>query len=522
MEKKSYANLFSYVLIGIFAIWLFVSAMGWTPVPMGESDDYMLTTVSLQYRGDLAIQDSDLEHAVADFPEFADYLTTMYHSPGGLSSFTNKAGGQYSWYFGTYSALCIPAKVVLGLLGLPQIYAFAVTNCLLYLLALWVTARYLRASQGIKLILLLLLMANPAVFYVVWQSAEVCVFAFTVMALVFFTRRSYPLAGLLISLAGTLNSTVMIVGVFFILCFFADLLREVPVYRWPGAALRAWPSVLKVGVSFVPCLVPFIFYYINCGVFNLQVGYGFSQIDGLWQRFRAYLTDWNFGIMPYFFVAFCLSAFLLVWCVIRRQYRCLGYFLSFLGVVAAYSLMQNINCAMSGIARYNAWAAPILLFGAAMTVDGAAFPTKLKRWAGGLLAAGAICTAALVGAYGPMFAHKTSDIQLTPVAQAVLNYCPQFYWSMPSTFNCRVNHVPGGYQYEMPLVYANEAGEVKKALVSSDSWQIFKERVDQTGNEALWARLERQMDQAKQGQRIYINVLYGQRLLLKAEAAEEG
>ena len=304
------------------------------------------------------------------------------------------------------------------------------------------------------------------------------------------------MAALFISLAGTLNSTVMVVGIFIIISFLIDLFHHAPIKEWHTILLKNSGNLLCLFICFMPSLIPFIYYYYHCGVFNLQVSYGFSDISsGYFGRFLAYLIDWNFGILPYFFIAFIFMFISLLRGLIKQTYRCYCYFLSFLGVIAAYSLMSHINCGMSGIARYNVWSAPIMLFGIAIAFNDMPFMSNMtNKLFQNLAHIGVLITTCIILYYGPMFAANTSDIALTPIAKVILNYCPQIYWSLPSTFNCRINHIPGGYDYNLPIIYMDTTTNIRKILVSQNTWDNFIQYVDIKYNNTFIEKLSSKVE----------------------------
>ncbi|MEA5093476.1 MAG: hypothetical protein VB128_00830 [Sedimentibacter saalensis] len=478
-NRYNVENIYYKMCIGFligFMLLIYSGALLWQPVPMGESDDYMLATVSLQYRGDLAIRQSDLEQAIVDFPEFADYLKANYDA-GLMSEYVDENEGRLPWYFGTYSALCIPVKIILGSLGLPQIYTYAITNCMLYLLALLCILLFLNRSMKERFYLIILIAINPAVFYIVWQSAEVCIFSLMVLSLIFFANKNFKLAALFVSIAGTLNSTVMIYGMVIILAYFVELLKEIPINKWIMEIKKNLKEIFELALYFIPCLIPFIYYYINFNVFNLQVAYGFADNSNYFGRFFAYLFDWNFGILPYYLIILILFIVLSVFTIIKKQFKGLFYTLSFFGVIAAFSIMWHINCGMSGIARYNVWVAPIMIFGTIKMISEIK-SYKIRKLTDILIGLSAVLSTLIIFQYGVMFAYKTSDIRLTPIAEKILNTYPSLYYSYPSTFVSRVMHIPGGYDYTDLVIYENDQNMIKKIMVSANSWEKLVDEIE--------------------------------------------
>ena len=73
---------------------------------------------------------------------------------------------------------------------------------------------------------------------------------------------------------------------------------------------------------------------------------------------------------------------------------------------------------MSGIARYNVWSAPIMLFGIAIAFNDMPFMSNMtNKLFQNLAHIGVLITTCIILYYGPMFAANTSDIALTPIAK---------------------------------------------------------------------------------------------------------
>lgn len=468
-------KVFQYLTILFLCVWLVfigIKAFEWKPVPMGESDDYMFATISLQYRGELMVREADWIKAIEDFPEFSDYLTSCYEK-GEQAGITDEKGGRALWYFGTYSAICIPIKILLKVLDIPQIYTYAATNLLLYFIALLFVAFIWKKSRGKRFLATLLIGINPALFYIVWQSAEVFIFSFVVISLVCWSNKNYKLAALFVSIAGTMNSTIMMLGVIIIVDFFIELLEKKQDRRNTFVyLLKQWKHIILFGCCFVPCLVPFIYNKLNYGVWNLQVSYGFADTQaGYLSRVLSYLFDWNYGVLPYYPLMLLVMFILFVVLLVKHKIRNILYFIAFISVIAAYSIMEHINCGMSGIARYTVWALPIMLFGIMEAWEWIenGFKRVIKYVYLGVILASILYSTYIVNRYGVMFASNTQDISLTPVAKAIIETCPQIYWSIPSTFIDRVEHSPGGYWYTRPVIYATNDGSVKKILVTGET-----------------------------------------------------
>lgn len=130
-----------------------------------------------------------------------------------MSPFTARDGNRLAYYFPTYSLACVPFILLFYFVGIPVIYAFSITNVLVLVSALWVVFKCLYAEQSKKLLLILILSINPIIFYFAWPSAEVFIYSFIVVSMVFWHNREYRKAAFAIGIAGSLNPVIMAIGI---------------------------------------------------------------------------------------------------------------------------------------------------------------------------------------------------------------------------------------------------------------------------------------------------------------------
>lgn len=94
-----------------------------------EIDSYVLPTISMEYRHSLLITQEDIGHAKIDYPEYYKDVDDFES----LRSSRLKKVTQDRWasfYFPSYSACCMPLKLIFQLIGADQMWAFTVTNAL--------------------------------------------------------------------------------------------------------------------------------------------------------------------------------------------------------------------------------------------------------------------------------------------------------------------------------------------------------------------------------------------------------
>jgi hypothetical protein len=501
-DLKNYWRLLSVILIITFTI-VFVLLAAMTPTaPMGESDDYMAAELALENHFSLQILESDVEEARMDFPEHYEYIKSSWEI-GGNRFFISQNGDRYPWYMGTYSLACIPVKLLLDFLGLNQSYAFALTNVFLFIGVLIFTYQRLRVSDRSLFLTILLLACSPIVLYYFWPSAEMFIFSFVVIALVHFVNGSYKLSALFISIVGTLNPTIMVLGVAIIIDYFIKLLKTSYQLDKKNILIifkQNFIDIFKFGVCFLPFFITYIFNYTHFGIFNLQSSLGLVRSQYWLGRFSAYLFDLNFGFLPYYLIAFILFIGLLIYGIVfKKNTRSIAFAIGFFGTIGAYAITWHINCGMTGIARYNAWAAPILIFFLTTQLEKLFNTERVKKIIAILLIVSAVYTSLVV------YIIRTSEhgmeyTYMSPIATWVLDNYPSLYNPYPFTFISRVLHQDGGYWGDWgnesiernPVIYSDENGYIRKILLMAPI-DIKKLESNIIGNENDLNKLEQKL-----------------------------
>jgi len=443
--------------------------------------------ISMQYRGSITIEQSDIDKAREDFP-------TIYGSIYGYEDLhasklhISEDGSWHSYYFITYSLFCMPLKLFLQLIGQNQIYSLSLTNVLLYLSSLLMVLFKLRRSDKIKLITIILLSLNPIVAYIPFMSAEVFIFSMIVLSLVHMDNKEYKRAAIFISLAGTMNSTAMMLGFAIILLHFYKMWQERSTIK--ETFRKKVLDTALLGGCFLIFLIPFLFFStFSLGTLNNAL---YSDTNNyLLVRIFSYLFDLNYGLFPYFTICLLLFILLTIYGLIKKDFFAFCYMFSLYGTIFAYSLMWHINCGMYGIARYNAWVNPIMIFFLTCIATQYEIFKNYKKIMERLLYCSAIlslCATVLCGSVVCLF-H-------TPIAKFILNTIPQIYNPYYATFINRTINIDGGYTYEKPIVYTDDSKLTRKILVTNDTADYVYTMVHSADKySAEW--LDEKIDQAK-------------------------
>lgn len=452
----------SQIVVLFFLIAYLIFAMLQFPGPTGEAGSFTLATVSLIESGDFVITEEEYEQTIQLMPSHKSYLDWYFHD------FMPKDddGNRYPWYFGIYSILCIPIFVLLNLLHLDVTYSFAITNALLLSGALYVVYRACELSKGLRLLLVLFLGFSPVIRYIQWQSYEVATCSFVMVSMVFWFTGRRNLGALCLALAGTMNPTAMAFGIFMILEYFFERLQEDcwDVAKFVRRCVADWKEIGLYALCFVPCLVPVAITYWYFESFNMVAMTGITDYAGAPSRMLAYLFDLNLGLLPYVPLLLVLFVAVGLCAIYKGAWKYVFAVVGVVATIAAFSLTFHINCGMTGIARYNSWLMPMMLCTVVFAVQTKVFIPKLCSTAItalGLSVCWCLFTVGVV-AYGDLKGHA---FYWSPYAEKVMSVAPQWYNPLPSTFNCRTNHIDGGYTITEPVIYEGQDGYVRKVLV---------------------------------------------------------
>lgn len=465
-------------IFGIFLLWLVVRHPSWNA---GECDDYVLAAMAIQMTGNLEITEEVVEQAKEDFPNFAGRIENSWEGvrTGNISLYTAQDGKIYPWYGGGYSAFCLPFKFVLKVFGRNQSYAFLAANFFIYMAALLYVFFFLQRERKTVFLTILALTCSPTVVYSTWPSAEIFIFGFVVLSLVNYLNDNCKRAAFYLSVAGAMNTTVMVLGMAYILDYlwmiFLDV-RSIAGFR--DTFKKNFMKILLFGICFVPSLTTYIYNLIHMGVLELQTTLALAQTKGWMGRFLAYLFDLNLGYMVYYLLAFFMWMAVFVTAFVKKERKIILLSIGFLGVVAAYSLTMHINCGMMGIARYSAWAAPIFLFASVPQYERCFQSCVIKRTAAVLSIASSVITVLTIVWFGRY--NQLHCFRYTPIAELILDKCPQLYNPYPYTFISRTNHIDGGYwgeEYKAVNAYTNNEGYIRKVLVTKESLPLFRQNL---------------------------------------------
>lgn len=442
------------------------------PLPVGEWDDYSFPVVSILNEFDFSVSDSDYHKFKLMFPEwnsFSHYISFSKH--------IIYDGTELTWYFPTYSIFAVPFIVVLQCLDLPLSYAFVILNIVAIIVFLIVIYRCLNVTKYTKVVTVLLCSINPIIFYINWISAEVLIYSLLGIAIVFWYNRDFNKAAFLLSIAGTMNPTVMAIGVAIIVDYFVCLYKM--WHKKESSIIGIQKRTFLFLCCFILSVVPFVYNYWHTGYINLTASYSYFLIsdERPFERFVAYLFDINFGLFPYFPLILIWLFSIIFLSVLKIRYRFLLMISSFFLTIFAYSFMTHINCGMSGIARYNSWISVFMILIVCCYYDEVINKKIIDKIFVITVFISILLSASIVYSFGPVRANKTiNHTFMTPIARFVLFNYPSFYNPLFSTFNSRVNHIDGGYVFQAPIVYFDDKHCIRKILCKAEDFSVLVDK----------------------------------------------
>lgn len=497
------SNKYSVILIVVFVIGAALRLLTVTPGVQGDGKEYIMQTVAFQNHFSFGITEEDLSNAKEEFYNEAEALEAEYNNEIHMHESDN---ARYSNHYGAYSALVTPVKRVILALGIYPLWAFSITNYILWLAAILVIFFCLRTDAKRKLCILALLIFNPIIFYLCWSHSEVYIFAFVVMGLVFYYNKQYGRSIFFLSIAATQNLGVipfaMMVGIDYIVECIQRYISEYKKFDFANFAKLYWKKVIPYVIFYIPAFLPLISTYVRFGTYNLVADVAMEN-KYLLHKALDYAFDLNLGILPY--EPIVLISFI-VMAITGLKNNMRSVIINLVGVFGMLYIIAHqlqINSGMQNIMRYNVWIIPVLIFfiGMNLNID----KDNGKRLIAVCLSE-AVFTTAIVG-YIIWGGGDFSSNQFAPWTKAIMNNFPELYNPTHGIFYSRTTGVEL-YESSEPVVYVNNDGYIRKILLSEEAEEVFYSEnwmlVDSQGNSVDKNKLKSKS--VDEGQYRYINV----------------
>ena len=176
MKKNQDGNYLAAVIaVLVLCVSGLFYAMTYPIAPRGDAPEYILQEVAFENHMSFGVTDEDLADAVSEYYNLSFLLKSEYDNTRHMHEYGN---AKYSNHFGAYSALVVPVKKAVAFIGFHPLWGFFLTNFLMYTAAAGSVFVFLKAERIQKLILVLLLLINPIIFYLSWVHTEVYIFFF--------------------------------------------------------------------------------------------------------------------------------------------------------------------------------------------------------------------------------------------------------------------------------------------------------------------------------------------------------
>jgi hypothetical protein len=433
----------------------------------GESDDYVIATISLLQHGSLDIREDDI--CKLESEGYSDWLSEYVRDNFENNRYINDVyGRQYPFYMGTYSISVLPIRLINEIFNLPQTYTYHISNVLYYALALLVVYLCFKQTRKNVFLAVLLLACSPVFVYISWASAEMFICSLMIVSLVFFVNGNRHLSALFMSIAATLNITICGFGLVIIADYFVYLYNKEKETKEKLNIINLikdnWKNIFGFAIFFLPALITPLWNLYHYHKITPQIG--MAQFDIFWlKRFFAYLFDLNFGFLPYFPILLILFILIVIVEMYKRDRQTILLAFGFFVVVFLYSAMGHINCGMTAMSRYNSWSFPFLVL---MVVSqyGKLFQKRKIQQIVLLSMFLSSCTT-LILTKSVMDYNGGSYVYFTPISKFFLDKAPFLYNPYPFTFISRNEHYDGGYDYNAntPFVYFTDDGFARKILI---------------------------------------------------------
>lgn len=492
---------FNSIITGYILIFAFISVIYLMQIPssyiQGEWDDYTIMTASFLNDGNFTISPDDILFFKNLFPDWAQ----AWDNGAALSGFYAKNGDQLAFYAPFYSLYCVPFVLFTSILSISNTYAFRLANLFIWIIALYQVNKTAKLKDSSRFLLILALSLHPIFLIMKWPSGEVFGYAVLMLSVIYWMEKKYHKAAFFCAIAGTFNIVIFVWGLvmipWYLYCMRTNSTSSEPLISF---FLRRWKTVFKYGCCYIIGILPILFNLYEVGNINITANAGFTaqSIRTVIENFIAYFIDLNFGFLPYFTILLFFNIFIFILALKTKAFKYIALMVAFLGIAFGYSMIFHINCGMEGISRYNSWNSVFLIIMGIYGLEELIHPPKLKTAFSALIALGIALTFFITRLVSP-----NTYVEMLPVASFVLNHYPHLYNPLPSTFNSRISHIDGGYNYKCPIIYYDDNGFARKNLVDSDSKNTVLKQLSGNSNDNSW--LLDQLNTVTEEQYISIN-----------------
>jgi hypothetical protein len=382
-----------------------------------------------------------------DVKTFSDRYSTFFYRA--------KNDKFYSYHFFSYSAFCMPVRVVCEWFNIPVLKTYTLTNALLvsvvcFLLLFWFTSNPL-----VNIMAALCFCFGSQYWYLGWEHTEIFSTCLVAIGMICFFKEKPFLSLLFIAIATSQTQALLI------------LLLFVGVWFWRRHKF-SWQFLLKSLPFGLLAIVPPLFYYYHFGVTSIikEMGYLDSQYIGLGRLFSFYF-DFNQGMI--LALPVILLSYLVLWmnevitCIRKRQLKP-GVFLPLVCIIMTLivSSMAYWNPGQTIVHRYTTWVGAIIFIHTFIMVA----EMENDKYRTVLLNNFFVSQIFVCFYFSRLIEFDYEQLKHNPFASWVLKKYADFYNPDPAIFKMRTSQ-----EMDKDHVYAyfDEDKIVKKILVKKES-----------------------------------------------------
>ncbi len=439
LQKTTIWFLFGATFVFLFSYFLIREPLTWG----GDIAEYYGTSESLINHAspDLNRQDQKKLEEVLN-PEYFDMKG--YYIEG-------INGKRYPVHFIFYSILLIPFRIVLQIVGQPQIKTLVFTNIAILAGTLLFFLKKSTFNSFQKLVLLIAVFLSPFIYFLFWPGPDMFYLCAMLFSIYFFSQKRYLASALSSALASWHSQPLLIFSLGMLALYGLHILKL--QYSHHAKKLEFHLSHIKIkhimytGVVLGILFIPYMYNLLAFGVLSpWQIledfwteYYGFGFHNASIQKFFEQFFDLNIGLFWYIPILFIVGCY----AIVKKALRSVEYvWLIFVTLVTALAYQTNpawhYGTAGYGPTRHAIFILPILLYYFVTLIK-----PKLKHYA--------ILTALVLTQLFVLYFNKGITPNLldvlhhNPYSSYVLNHYPSIYNPTPEIFVDRTNHTDKDY-----------------------------------------------------------------------------
>jgi hypothetical protein len=463
------ASLAATVAASVFLLCL-VEALGSSPRVVGDSAEYLAYVHNLARGHGPNIAEVPPELTDRFEPKLRRLLDGQGQRLGAGTHveelIRDKGGSIITWHWWGYSALSLPAYVLVTRIGAAPGQAFVATNFAFLSLLLVYLAAFSRQSMEFRALFACMFMLSGTSFYVWWIHPEVMTATLAALGLVAWLDRRLLLGIFCVALAATQNPPLVLLSVFPFLGVARSWLAAGGSSGWRRNALGGVVLTAAVCIS----LAPGAWYLHRVGVTNPILSAGAARFEAAnLTKSLDLLFDLSQGMVllqgfTFAFLGVFLARGVLRWHSFERRDKVTVLrVLALLAVTSAMAVLaagaQNWNPGISVISRYSYWLTVPVIVAAGLAVE-ALGPGRARQRTAFLLIISGVSLVAYWGPHG----KESSHVEFTVPAKIAMRIFPASYFPHPEVF-CERAQGGEGCLFDRAYVYGLDDHRPIRVLV---------------------------------------------------------